>query len=120
MLHHQTPIITRQTALTAGFVGYGESLMDINEAKILLENTLRLFRDKPYSILSSMIDREPDISEVTGESGTKYQIEIQIFWDDKPFNNIRVLGSIDDGGFRAFSPLSDDFIISPSGEFICE
>jgi len=22
MLHHQTPIITRQTALTAGFVGY--------------------------------------------------------------------------------------------------
>ena len=94
--------------------------MDNKEAKTLLENALRLFRDKPYSILSSMIEKEPDISEVTGELGTKYQIEIQIFWDDKPFNNVRVLGSIDDGGLRAFSPLSADFIKSPSEDFIGE
>lgn len=94
--------------------------MDIKEAKTLLENALRLYRDKPYSILSSMIEKEPDIFEVTDRSGTKYQIEIQIFWDDKPFGNVRVLGSIDDGGLRAFSPLSADFIKSPSEEFIGE
>jgi hypothetical protein len=28
MLHHQTPIITRQTALTAGFVGYMRKKME--------------------------------------------------------------------------------------------
>ena len=94
--------------------------MDKKEAQRLLEKALNLYRDKPYSILASMVDQALDISEVTGESGTNYQIEIQTFWDDKPFGNVRVLGCIDDGGFRVFSPFSDDFIKSPSNEFVGE
>jgi len=39
-------------------------------------------------------------------SGTWYQIEIEAFWDGEPNEDIRVLGSIDDG----FSPLSEAFI----------
>jgi len=94
--------------------------MDKKEAQHLLEKALNLYHDKPYSILASMVEKEPDISEVTGESGSNYQIEIQTFWDGKPFENVRVLGCIDDGGFRVFSPLSDDFIKSPSNEFVGE
>jgi hypothetical protein len=30
------------------------------------------------------------------------------------------MGSIDDGGLSAFSPLTDDFIITPDGGFIGE
>ena len=67
-----------------------------------------------------MIEKEPVNFTISGESGTKYQIEIQACWDDKPFNNVRIIGSIDDGGIRALSPITDDFIISPSGEFIGE
>lgn len=33
---------------------------------------------------------------------------------------IRVIGSIDDGGWRAFRPLSDDFIRAPDGTFVGE
>ena len=94
--------------------------MDKKEAQSLLEKALKLYRDKAYSILSSMVEQEPDISEVTGESGTNYQIEVQAFWDDKPFGNVRVLGCIDEGGFRMFSPVTDDFIKSPSNEFVGE
>ena len=34
--------------------------------------------------------------EVRGVSGTAYQIEIQFFWDGKPGDTIRVMGSIDE------------------------
>jgi len=51
-------------------------------------------------------------SEVRGASGTAYQIEIQFFWDDKPGGTIRVAGSIDDGGIRAFVPLTDSFLVT--------
>jgi len=58
--------------------------------------------------------------EVTGTSGTHYQIEVEIFWDNKPNGNARVLGLIDDGGIRAFLPLSEDFIMTPDGSFVDE
>jgi hypothetical protein len=49
--------------------------------------------------------------EVTGCSGTAFQIEIQILWDGKPNGDVRVLGAIDDGGWRAFLPLTSDLIV---------
>lgn len=67
-----------------------------------------------------MIDADPVAYEVRGPSGTLYQIEIEAFWDDKQSGNIRVMGSIDDGGLRAFVPLSEDFIKNPKDEFIGE
>jgi hypothetical protein len=33
---------------------------------------------------------------------------------------LRVLGSIDDGGWRALSPLCDDFVLAPDGRFVGE
>ena len=34
-------------------------------------------------------------------------------WDAQPNGDIRVLGSIDDYGWRTFVPLTDDFLVSP-------
>lgn len=48
-----------------------------------------------------------------GDSGTDYQIEIEVMWDGKGGGDLRVLGSIDDGGVRAFCPLCDSFIVTP-------
>ena len=52
--------------------------------------------------------------EVRGVSGTAYQIEIQFFWDGKPGDTIQVMGSIDDGGIRAFVPLTDSSLVARS------
>lgn len=49
-----------------------------------------------------------------------YQGEVQVFWDDKPNGAIRVMASIDDGGWRAFVPLTADFILAPDGTFVGE
>jgi len=94
--------------------------MDKKEAKLIIQELLQALRDKPYSELVQMIDTKPITGERKGPSGTCYQIELQAIWDDKANGNIRVMGSIDDGGLRAFVPLTDDFIKSPSNEFIGE
>ena len=93
--------------------------MDKIEAKKLLVTELEKWRSKTYKDLIKKIDK-PETFEIFGENQTKYQIEIQVFWDAKPNENIRVIGSIDDGGWRAFIPISDDFILSPEGKFVAE
>lgn len=94
--------------------------MNRKEAKRILSQTLGQFRSRSYAELVQMINVEPVVEDRIGPGGRKYQIEIQIFWDDKTGGDIRVMGSVDDGGLRAFIPLSVDFIKSPADEFIGE
>ncbi len=93
--------------------------MDKAEAKKIIAKELETYRAKPYEELVKLIDT-PIAYEKAGPGGIIYQIEIQVFWDDQPNSDIRVIGSIDDGGLRAFFPLTDDFIKSPTGEFVGE
>ena len=58
--------------------------------------------------------------EIPRDGERSWQVEVQVSWDDQPNGNIRVMVSIDDGGLRAFVPMTNDFIKSPSGEFIGE
>jgi hypothetical protein len=53
--------------------------------------------------------------ELRGPTGVLYQVEVQIFYDDEATRTVLVIGSIDDGGLRAFIPLSDSFIVRPDG-----
>jgi hypothetical protein len=94
--------------------------MDKSEAEDLLARELAEWRSRSYMDLASHIGKEPTTKEVVGSNGTKYQVEVQVFWDSKPKGELRVLGAIDDGGWRALSPLSDDFILSPDGSFVGE
>ncbi len=94
--------------------------MDKQEAIKLLENELELFRPISHQDLQKNIEKEPVTREVTSKDGKKYHIEIITHWDDKPDGDIRVHGCIDDGGLRAYFPLSSDFIKSPANEFIDE
>lgn len=93
--------------------------MNKREAKQLLANELAKWRHKSHAELASHIGRSHD-TEVQNSSRKPYYLEIQVFWDDRPGDNIRVLGSIDDGGWRAIVPLTDDFILSPDGSFVGE
>ena len=95
--------------------------MNRQEATSIVEERLGPFRKRSYAELQRMVDgRTVEAGEAAGPSGTKYQIEIQAFWDDKPGANIRVRSCIDNGGWRAFFPLTRDFIMTPTGSFIGE
>ncbi len=88
--------------------------MDKPEARELLTAKLDEYRQVPYALLAARVG-EQECHEVTGPSGMKYQIEIEVRWDHKPNDAIRVLGAIDDGRLRvAFCPLCEDLIVTPS------
>ena len=86
--------------------------MDREEALSLLHAKLDEYRKLSYDQLAARIGDE-EFPEEVGASGTQYQIEIQIVWDDKPNGAVRVLAAIDDGGWRAFMPLCADLLVTP-------
>ncbi len=93
--------------------------MDKTEAREILANKLGAYRKRSYEELLYLLDTQ-DTEEIKVSSGAVYQLEFQAMWDDKEGGNLRVTGAIDDGGFRSFVPLTDDFIMAPDGSFVGE
>jgi hypothetical protein len=94
--------------------------MDKAEAARLLTTELAKFRQRPYDDLAAMVDSPKHTVEVVGRSGTRYYLSVLVHWDSEAAGNVRVIGTIDDGGVRAFVPMSDDFIKAPDGSFVGE
>jgi len=94
--------------------------MDTKIARQVLGQEIGILRTRSYDSLRDELLERPSAKEIVGPDGRKYQLEMQAFWDDKPGGNLRVIVSIDDGGWRAFFPLNDSFIISPTGDFVGE
>lgn len=86
--------------------------MNNQEAKRILEERLTSYKARRYNELLDLLE-EPDTFEISAPSGQEYQVKIQALWDDKPNGALRIIGSIDDGGLRAYSPLSYSFLIYP-------
>jgi hypothetical protein len=95
--------------------------MNNAEARSVLKTELAKYRAKPYRELVTLIGNTQTL-EVLASSGATYQIEVEAMWDDpmRPNDVLRVLGSVDDGGIRAFVPLIDSFLVTPTGEFVGE
>ena len=89
------------------------------EARGLLADCLAEYRVRSYGELLRLLGAQ-ETREVVGPSGVTYQLEFQALWDDQALGHLRVCGAIDAGGWRAFVPLTDDFIVDPGGRFIGE
>jgi hypothetical protein len=89
------------------------------EAKSILEQELSRYRRRSYSELLSLINHIETI-EPDSPSGVTYQIEIEVLFDDESQRNLRVAGAIDDGGWRAWKPMCDGFIMAPDGSSVGE
>ena len=94
--------------------------MDAAEAKELLGEELARWRGRSFEELAGRVDAEPYTADVRGASGARYGLEVEVFWDARPGGTLRVLAMIDDGGLRAWKPLSDDFLVAPDGSFVGE
>lgn len=93
--------------------------MDKIEAMTVAAALLEQLRALPFEQIAQRLESRQETHEVAGPSGTLYQVEAQAFRDSKA-GNLRVMVSVDDGGRRAFAPVSDDFIIAPDGSFVGE
>jgi hypothetical protein len=93
--------------------------VDQVEARGILWAHLDEWRRRTYAELKSEVGESRQL-QTTAQSGTQYQVDVQVPWDDIPNGDIRVLGGIDDGGWHAFAPLAEDFILGPDGKFVGE
>lgn len=94
--------------------------MNDSEAIQMLEEEMAPFRAETYAELVRRISSGVFTTERSASSGGKYQIEIEFFWDGNPGGDVRVMGSVDDGGWRAFLPLNRSFIRSSDDSFVGE
>lgn len=95
--------------------------MDTKDAKLELKKIVDKYRKHNYSFWRSMIETKEVITfGFTSEKGHRYQVEIQAIYDGEKGGPIKVIFSIDDGGWRAFVPLCDGFIMNDRNEFIGE
>lgn len=76
-------------------------------------------KQRPYSELVALVGH-PQTKTVNGEDGKPYQLEAQALWEHKKGGEVLVIVLADDGGFRAFHPLSGSFIVGSDGYFAGE
>jgi len=93
--------------------------MDKREAEQVANEVASRYRSRPRDELLRYL-KEQDVFEVVASSGTRYQVEVQAFWDDRKGNDLRVRVAVDDFGWSSFHPLVVDFIVAPDGRFVGE
>ncbi len=93
--------------------------MEHTIARKLLKEELESLKTRPFSFFAQSVNRTTH-KKIIGQDGAHYQIEIEIFWDNRRGGDIRVIGSVDDGHSRAAAPLKEDFVISPSGTLVAK
>jgi hypothetical protein len=91
--------------------------MNDDVAYVLIDTELRRLLELPYSELIKLVGAS-EFKQVVGEDGIAYQLEIEAIWDITQGEDVRVIVSVDDGGWRALKPLTQDFVMRPDGSFV--
>ena len=85
--------------------------MDKQKLQTLLREKITVLQQLSYEDLCRFINNPQ--TEKHGEKETFYQVEWESFYDDNKSKKLRVMVCIDNGSWRAFRPLCDDFLITP-------
>lgn len=85
--------------------------MDKIEAGRLLDEFIEHLRNRPHDELLGLISN-PVCKQFESSNGVVYQIEYEAIWDSKPSELLRIIASIDDGGFiNTLFPISKSFVV---------
>jgi hypothetical protein len=93
--------------------------MNEDVAYVLIDAELRRLLELPYSEIANLVGA-PEMKQVVGDDGNSYQLEVEAIWDINGDEDIRVIVSVDDGGWRALKPLTQDFVMRPDGSYVDE
>lgn len=94
--------------------------MDKNAYLKLLTPIVADYRSRDYAFWFPYIAGDVILLDACAADGTQCCVEINAMWDDKPEGNIRVIVSIDNGGWRALVPVTESFVIARDGTFVGE
>jgi hypothetical protein len=84
--------------------------VDSGEAREILDAELAGFDRRSYDELVSLIGTPTETRTVEGRAGGRYQLETLVVWDADEGGDVRVISSVDDGGWRAFLPLTSSIL----------
>jgi hypothetical protein len=90
--------------------------MNRDEALEVLNREVARLHGRTHAELVALI-HAPWHSEHVTESGHKYQVEVGAAWDDKPDQVLRLFFSVDNGGIRAYVPLTMCGLVQPGSCF---
>jgi hypothetical protein len=90
------------------------------EALAVADERLSSLRGLTWDALRAKYLDSPGSETLLGVSGAPYELQILAFWDNKREGNIRVQVMVDDGGWRAFTPLVREFIVARDGSSVGE
>ena len=81
--------------------------MNRKEAKAVLKCEFDKLAVLSYrELVTCLLDRSERF-DVVGSSGARYHVELDASWDDLPEGNLRIVGAIDDGGWRRLLPVTE-------------
>jgi hypothetical protein len=80
----------------------------------LLHAALAEYRALTYEELAQRAAAD-DHRDVTGPDGRTYQVEVQVIREGRGPGPLHVVGTVDDGGWRAFLPLHVGFMVRLDG-----
>jgi hypothetical protein len=92
--------------------------MNDEVANPLIDAEWRRLLELPYSELIKLVAAR-ESKEVVEDSIT-YRVEIEAIWDDARNKDVKVIVSVDDGGWSGLGPLTADFVMRPDGTFVDE
>ena len=83
-----------------------------DEARAELQRLVAEQKRLSYEALAALVGHHQHL-EFTTAAGTWYQATVEVIWDDKPNEMIRVAVSVEDGGTSAYHPMSDSILVEP-------
>jgi hypothetical protein len=87
--------------------------MNPAEARVLLREHLAQFRALSLAELQALVPASPFVGDRIAPSGVRYQIEVRLGWEDAAGEAVRVVGAIDDSGWRALASMREEFVVGP-------
>ncbi len=90
--------------------------MNTVEALSVLADEARKYHGESYASLQRLRENAETVERI-GPSGTTYQVEVSAVWDNKPGGVLRLFFTIDDGGWRAFYPVTRCGLVEAEGTF---
>ena len=85
--------------------------MNRTEARDALREHLAVFHSLAFADLAALVAASPLVGDRIGRSGTRNQTEVRVAWEGAPGVALRVSGAIDDAGWRALTPLREEFVV---------
>jgi hypothetical protein len=94
--------------------------MNKEDAKQVVLEELKKYKALPYAQLRDFVIQGKIEAYDIVRGNTTYNIEILFFWDShRKKQNIRVIGNVNvSGGWSAYKPHTESFIVRPDGSFV--